>query len=197
MRLPLLADRANPSVENFQNVRSSSMMSFLNRCVDGVAFRARAKPTKAMLELVLLPGAQADDKEKRPRLFHPEWLYCSVRNASDQPMFVYGPRHQSESTTIPTSLFVLKPYQHTPKAWDCKGVLIPRGALAQVGRVQLFGPVALKYRDLRRITVGFADGIYKCPPSNGILTADQKAFPVPELRYHELLDCPRILVAVG
>jgi hypothetical protein len=158
--------------------------------------RANENPTRAMLELVLLPGSTTDFKEKRPRRFRPDWLYCSVENAGERPVFVYGPRHESESTTIPTSLFVLGPYQRTPRAWDCKGVLIPLGGLAQVGKLHLSGPLALKYRDLRRIAVDLAGGVYNCPRSNGVLTTDQKAFAVPELSYEELLNCPRRLVAV-
>ena len=77
------------------------------------------------LELVVLPNPAVGFQAKPPRRWHPWWMYCTVRNDSEEPILVYGGRHESETTTIPTSLFLLPAGRRTPHFWDCKGVLIP------------------------------------------------------------------------
>jgi hypothetical protein len=123
-------------------------------------------------------------------------MYCSVRNDSDEPIFVYGPRHDTEKKGIPTSLFLLPPGRRTPHFWDCKGVLIPMGREVRVQDQAVHGPVALKYRDLRWVRVNVRDGVYYCPRHNGLLTSDQVEFPAPHLSYEQLLACPRRTVYV-
>jgi hypothetical protein len=123
-------------------------------------------------------------------------MYCTVRNDSEEPIFVYGARHESETTTIPTSLFLLPAGMRTPHFWDCKGVLIPKGRDAQVGDEVIHGPVAVKYRDLRRVSVHVRDNIYFCPRHNGLLSSGQVEFPALPLSYEQLLACPRRMVWV-
>ena len=143
------------------------------------------------LELVVLPNPAFGFQAKPPRRWHPWWMYCTVRNDSEEPIFVYGARHESETTTIPTSLFLLPAGTRTPHFWDCKGVLIPKGRDARVGTEAIQGPVAIKYRDLRRVFVNVREGIYYCPRHNGLLAGDQVEFPAPHLSCEELLACPR------
>jgi hypothetical protein len=121
-------------------------------------------------------------------------MYCRIENHAGEPFFVYGARHLSETTTIPTSLFVLHPGQSTPGCWDCKGILIPSDRIAVNGKSAIRGPVAMKYRDMRRITITITDGKYQCPQCNGILTPGQIDFAIPAAPYQELLGLPRRLV---
>jgi hypothetical protein len=158
-------------------------------------FGFRSDTTRS-LELVVLPSVIRPPDTRPVRRFHPNWLYCRVHNGSDRPIFVYGPRHPSEQTTLPTSLFILSAHSSTPKRWDCKGILIPSDrTVAQVPTI-VHGPVALKYRDMRRIKVTESCGQYRCPSGNGIMGPDQIDFAIPLLTYQELLGFPRSLVVV-
>jgi len=148
------------------------------------------------LELVLLPNPETAYQPKPPRWFHPAWMYCTVRNDTDESIFVYGARHESETTTIPTSLYLLPPKQRTPHFWDCKGVLIPMGREVRIKGQVIQGPVALKYRDFRWVRMRRIEDAYLCPPHNGVLTAEQMDFPAPLLSHEQLLACPRRVVRV-
>ena len=148
------------------------------------------------LDLVVLPNPAVGFQAQPARWFHPKWMYCTIRNDSEEPIFVYGARHESETTTIPTSLFLLPAGRRTPHYRDCKGVLIPMGRDARVGDKVVHGPVALKYRDLRPVCVRVKNGIYYCPSHNGILTSEQVEFPVLHLSFEQLLACPRRMVRV-
>lgn len=148
------------------------------------------------LELIVLPHGRQLPDHRLVRRFHPSWLYCRVHNASDQSLFIYGARHPSEFTTIPTSLFLLPPQRSTPKRWDCKGLLVPSGQSAYDGPKLVHGPMALKYRDMRRVTVDIKDGRYRCPRSNDVLTPGQLDFAIPSLNRQELLALTRRLVTV-
>ena len=149
------------------------------------------------MELVVLPDPPPTSYEPAPpRLIHPGWMYCRLWNDSNEPVLVYGARHESEPTTIPTSLFVLPPGGNTPRAWDCKGLLIPMGRRALISGSVVLGPVALKYRDFRRPHVRMVDGAYQCPRPNGLLGSEQVDFPVPLVGIEALLAYPRRLVAV-
>jgi len=97
---------------------------------------------------------------------------------------------------LPTSLFLLPAGFYTPKRWDCKGILIPSDRIATQGLSIIRGPVALKYRDLRRITITEEDGRYLCPRSNGIKEPGQIDFAIPLASYQDLLDMPRHQVTV-
>jgi hypothetical protein len=153
-------------------------------------FGFRSRDTRS-LELVMLPSIARPPDTRAIRRFHPNWLYCRVHNKSDQPLFVYGPRYSSDETTLPTSLFILPRGSSTPKLWDCKGILIPSGRTVAQGSLVILGPVALKYRDLRRITVTEFCGEYRGPRSDGIREPGGIDFAVPELSYLELLPLPR------
>lgn len=156
------------------------------------------KPENArrILDLVVLPNPAVGFQAAPPRRFHPSWMFCSVLNDSDEALFVYGARHQSETTTIPTSLFLLPPRSRSPLFWDCKGILIPLGREARIQGETIHGPVALKYRDLRWIRIRFSGGVHYCPRPNGVLSHGQVEFPAPQLTYSELLACPRRAVHV-
>lgn len=123
-------------------------------------------------------------------------MYCRVHNASECALFIYGPRHPSDQTTLPTSLFILPPGASTPKRWDCKGILISSNRTVVQGSSVIYGPVALKYRDMRRITITETNGQYRCPRSDGVLEAGQIDFIVPMGPYNELLRLPRLSVLV-
>jgi hypothetical protein len=153
-----------------------------------------SKCTNTSLELVILPNPAIAFQAEAPRRFHPSWMYCALTNDSREPIFIYGARHESETTTIPTSLFLLAAGRRTPPFWDCKGVLIPHCSVAQIGGEVVHGPVAVKYRDFRRVRVNVKDGVYLCPRHNGLLTSEQVEFPAPPLTYRELLACPRRIV---
>ena len=157
---------------------------------------ADSESVDVVLELVVLPNPAVGFQAGPPRRFHPRWMYCTVRNDSAEAMFVYGARHESETTTIPTSLFLLPAGRRTPHFWDCKGVLIPMGRIARVRDQMILGPVALKYRDFRWVRVGVEDGVYHCPRHDGLLTSEQVEFPAPHLTYEQLLSCPRRVVRV-
>ena len=149
-----------------------------------------------LLELVVLPSVIHPPDTRPVRRFHPSSLCCRVHNCCDQPIFIYGPRHPSERTTLPTSLFVLPAGDFTPKRWDCKGVLIPSDRSTVQGSSVIHGPIALKYRDLRRITITEEDGRYLCPRSNGIKEPGQIDFAIPLASYQDLIDMPRHRVTV-
>ncbi len=153
-------------------------------------------PSARFLDLILLPpGPQVFD-DRPVRRFHPGWMYCSLHNCSPEPLFIYGPRHSSEHTTIPTSLFLLPPHQRTPSGWDCKGLLVPSDCIARVGTSIVEGPVVLKYRDLRRVKIDVVAGRYQCPKSNGILQAGQLDYIVPSATREQLYNFPRRRVSV-
>jgi hypothetical protein len=153
-----------------------------------------SKSVSTSLELVILPNPAIAFQAAAPRRFHPGWMYCAVTNDSREPIFVYGARHESETTTIPTSLFLLAAGRCTPPFWDCKGLLIPQGSVAQVNGEVVRAPVAVKYRDFRRVRVRVKNGVYLCPRHNGLLTGEQVEFPAPPLTYLQLLACPRRIV---
>ncbi len=154
-------------------------------------------PNARFLDLVRLPPGPMSLDTRTVRRFHPSWMYCSLRNCSHEPLFVYGPRHDLDYTTTPTSLFLLPPGQRTPRRWDCKGLLIPSGRTAVVGASIVEGPIVLKYRDLRRVKIDIVGGCYRCPKSNGILATGQMDYAVPDESYEHLLDFPRCRVSVG
>lgn len=147
------------------------------------------------LELVVLPGVVTAPDTRPIRRFHPSWLYCRVYNASDESLFVCGPRHPSDETTLPTSLFILPAGVYTPTRWDCKGILVPHDRSVTQSSLVITGPDALKYRDMRRIRVSMSNGQYQCPASNGVLTPGQIDFAVPSATYQELLNLLRRKVA--
>lgn len=149
------------------------------------------------LQLIELPDSAPNYVAAPPRRFRPFWIFCFAKNSSDSPIFIYGPRHESATTTIPTSLYLLEPGQHTPAFWDCKGILIPQGRCVQVGRRTATGPVALKYRDMRRVRVsGNGDALF-CSSPNQLLGPEQDHFPVPNLTSDQILALPRRLVRVS
>lgn len=148
------------------------------------------------LELVYLPCGQTREDTRRPRRFHPSWLYCSIHNCCEESLFIYGPRHLKDGAILPTSLFLLESGASTPSRWDCKGMLVPLGRHARVGGSIVDGPVAFKYRDLRRVVISMVDGIYRCPRIDKMLREGQIDFAVPSLRFEELLECHRERVIV-
>jgi hypothetical protein len=149
-----------------------------------------------LIELVQFQNGTGVPDPRHPRRFHPRWMYCRVHNRSDVPVFIYGPRHPSEITTIPTSLFVLPPGSGTPRLWDCKAILIPANYSATSGSSVINGPAALKYRDFRRIDVHVSGWRYQCPRNDGVLSDAQMDFAIPSLPYSELLNLPRMWVHV-
>ncbi len=151
-------------------------------------------PYTRFLDVILLPPGPQIFDDRPVRRFHPSWMYCSLHNCSDEPLFIYGPRHSSEHTTIPTSLFLLPPRQRTPRRWDCKGLLVPSDRAAIVGTSIVEGPVILKYRDLRRVKINIVAGRYQCTRSNGILAAGQLDYMVPTISAERLLGFPKCLV---
>jgi hypothetical protein len=156
----------------------------------------RKEPVDRFLDLVDFPAGPPTFDPRPVRRFRPSWMYCSLQNCSDEPLFIYGPRHDTEDNTVPTSLFMLHPLERTPKGWDCKGLLIPSGCLAFNGASTITGPSVLKYRDLRRVKIRLIDGYYQCPKSNGILHPGQLDYTVPNVSHEELLSFPRRRVRV-
>lgn len=148
------------------------------------------------LELVEFHVETREPDTRPVRRFHPSWMCCRAHNGSEQPIFVYGPRHPTDPTTMPTSLFLLNAGSSTPTRWDCKGILIPADCSAISGSTSIDGPVALKYRDLRRITIHVSGQQYRCPRNDGIRVPGQIDFAIPLSGYEELLSLPRRLVAV-
>lgn len=149
-----------------------------------------------LLELVELPDLAPDYVAAPPRWFRPFWMFCSVKNCSDSPIFVYGPRHQLATTKIPASLFVLPPGLRTPAFWDCKGIFIPSDCAAQTKRGITRGPLALKYRDFRRVVVRGDDHILVCSSPDDILDFRQDHFPIPQLTIEQLHELPKQVVRV-
>ena len=149
--------------------------------VDGDASR------DAEIELVPLPFPVVGYLINRPRRFHPRWLYCSVWNDSAESLFIYGPHHKSEVPCYPSSLYLLPPFRRTPRFWDCKGVLIPLGRSALFRNRTIAGPVALKYRDMRRVHVTLAGDVYACSRPNQILAPANSDLPLPTMSLSQLL----------
>jgi len=156
----------------------------------------KEEPDLRSIELIMLPSCKPQPDTRPARRFHPAWMYCRVHNGCDEPLFVYGPRHSSDTTTMPTSLFLLESGRSTPKRWDCKGILIPSDRHAINGRSVVCGPVALKYRDLRSANIQIKDGYYQCPKSDDFLAPGQIDYTVPTVLSHELLRIPRRRVEV-
>jgi hypothetical protein len=61
----------------------------------------------------------------------PQIGYARCRNATAEPIFVYGPHHAKDSSFLDVSLYLLESGARTPSGWDAKGILIPRGHLRQ------------------------------------------------------------------
>jgi hypothetical protein len=123
-------------------------------------------------------------------------MYCAVWNDSEEPLLVFGPHHESEIQLFPTSLYVLPAALRTPRFWDCKGVLIPLGRVAKVKDRVIEGPVALKYRDLRRVRIQLRGEAYLCPRPDGIFSSVHIAMPVPKLNYEQILAFSRRTVRI-
>jgi len=119
------------------------------------------------------------------------WIYCKIENGTSEPIFVYGPRHSSVESSLPTSLFMLRAGHATPDRWDCKGLLIPADRTALNGTTVNAGPIALKYRDFRRVRIGLKDGVYQCPRSNGVLPSGHVEFVTKEWTHAALLSWSR------
>lgn len=141
--------------------------------------------------MIVLPNMKHVPDARPVRHFHPSWLYCRVHNQTNEPLFIYGPRHPSDETTLPTSLFVLPTGVRTPGGWDCKGILIPSDRAVLQAEDLIWGPVALKYRDMRRISVQLVGTHYHCARSNGIREVGGIDFAVPEMSYEQVLCLPR------
>ena len=153
-------------------------------------------PGIGTLELIQSPEQNRAPVIRPPWRFHPRWMYCQLRNASAEPIFIYGRRHESEASTRSTSIFILEPRMATPSGWDCKGILIPSERSATDGRSLFHGPIALKYWYMRRVSIEVIDGRYHCPRCNGLILAEQSDWSVPVITYSELLSLPRRIVRV-
>jgi hypothetical protein len=171
------------AIEKSEEITCADLSYFVSISLEATMLFFGSKCTSTSLELVILPNPAIAFQAEAPRRFHPSWMYCAVNNDSREPIFIYGARHASETTTIPTSLFLLAAGKCTPPFWDCKGQVI-------------HGPVAVKYRDFRRVRVRIKDGVYLCPRHNGLLTGEQVEFPAPPLAYQQLLACPRRIVRI-
>jgi len=148
------------------------------------------------LEVLLPLTSDVVFTERGRRRFHPSWMYCQIQNCTSEPIFVYGPRHPSVGSSLPTSLFILPGGQTTPSRWDCKGLLIPADRIAMKGRALIVGPAPLKYRDMRRVQIRMENGMYLCPRSNGLLPSGHVEFAAPAYSYAALLALPRQSVVV-
>lgn len=166
-----------------------------SECFRSGMFHHESKVSSS-LGLVHVPCRELSEDNRKPRRFRPSWLYCRVQNCCEEPLFIYGPRHRIDCTFLSTSLFLLESGASTPARWDCKGVLIPFGRRAWVRDLMVEGPVALKYRDLRRVRISMAEGIYHCPRADRMLTKAQSDFSVPPLSFEELIACRREQVSV-
>jgi hypothetical protein len=118
------------------------------------------------------------------------WAQC--RNATGEPLFVYGARDDDDPSTFDTSLYVLPAASATPDRWDCKGILIPKDKRGRQLLNTIDGPAALKYLDFRRFTITLKNaGTYRCALNNGVFRAGDINWPVPQISYADLLRLPR------
>jgi hypothetical protein len=118
------------------------------------------------------------------------WAQC--RNATGEPLFVYGSRDDDDPSTFDTSLFLLPPGLLTPELWDCKGILIPQGKRGRQLLSTIDGPAALKYLDFRRFTITLkVPDTYRCALNNGMYQAGEINWPIPLINYADLLGLPR------
>ena len=118
------------------------------------------------------------------------WAQC--RNATGEPLFVYGARDDDDPTTFDTSLYVLPTGSSTPERWDCKGILIPQGKRGRQLLSTIDGPAALKYLDFRRFTITLNNAdTYRCALNNGVFRAGVINWPVPLISYRDLLQILR------
>jgi hypothetical protein len=118
------------------------------------------------------------------------WAQC--RNATGEPLFVYGARDDDDPSTFDTSLYLLPVGSSTPERWDCKGILIPRGKRGRQVLSTIEGPAAVKYLDFRRFTITLkTPEIYRCAFNNGVFRAGEINWPVPSMDYGKLLELPR------
>ena len=142
---------------------------------------------RPVLKLVLLPSEPFRRVARPARAFQIGWARCS--NASSEPLFIYGPHHPADPLALETSLYILAAGQSTPRGWDFKGFLIPAGRCGQAFLSgELVGPMAVKYWDLRQIEIGKRDArTYRCPFINRSFRPGEIIWPIPELRYEDLL----------
>ena len=118
------------------------------------------------------------------------WAQC--RNATGEPLFVYGARDDDDHSTFDTSLYLLPAGLRTPERWDCKGILIPQGKRGRQLLSTIDGPAALKYLDFRRFTITLkTPETYSCALNNGVFRAGDINWPVPLMNYGNLLELPR------
>lgn len=118
------------------------------------------------------------------------WAQC--RNATGEPIFVYGARDDDDPSTFDTSLYLLPVGSSTPERWDCKGILIPQGKRGRQLLSTIDGPAALKYLDFRRFTITLKNATtYRCALNNGVFRAGDINWPVPLMNYDDLLALPR------
>jgi hypothetical protein len=118
------------------------------------------------------------------------WAQC--RNATGEPLFVYGARDDDDYSTFDTSLYLLPTGSVTPDHWDCKGILVPQGKRGRQLLSTVDGPAALKYLDFRRFTITLKTAdTYRCALNNGMYRAGEINWPVPLISYVGLLGLPR------
>ena len=118
------------------------------------------------------------------------WAQC--RNATGEPLFVYGARDDDDPSTFDTSLYLLPVGSSTPERWDCKGILIPRGKRGRQMLTTVDGPAALKYLDFRRFTISLKNAhTYRCAFNNGVFRAGDINWPIPLMNNQALLALPR------
>jgi hypothetical protein len=118
------------------------------------------------------------------------WAQC--RNATGEPMFVYGARDDDDHSTFDTSLYLLPTGSVTPDHWDCKGILVPQGKRGRQFLRTVDGPAALKYLDFRRFTITLKTAdTYGCALNNGMYRVGEINWPIPLINFADLLGLPR------
>lgn len=111
------------------------------------------------------------------------WGQCT--NLLGEYLIVYGPKHPEETSIFDTSPYVLPPGLTTPEHWDCDGFFLPADRLVQSRWRRLRrGPLAIKFRDYRKVSVSAGeDGVYRCPWADGIYEPSQINWAIPNLDY--------------
>jgi hypothetical protein len=121
------------------------------------------------------------------------WGQCT--NQTEEPLIVYGPKHEQERSIFDTSPYVLPPGATTSDSWDCEGFFLPSHRILHTRRSRRHGPLAVKFWNYRHFWVKNVDAeTYRCSWHNGVFEPSQINWAIPNFSHQEImkrLNAPR------
>ena len=124
-------------------------------------------------------------------------------NSTGETILVYGPKSSDTPQDKDNALYRLPASRKTPNDWDCDGIYVPRGRIAeQIIGSDISGPVAIKYVGLLTFEIEKEGNKYDLPGNQGAFKPDEVCCPsrfptcvcwnIPDLAHDELSKYPEV-----